>query len=63
MHFQCCMVFVLGGLSHLLKHLKGAVAPLAPLVPPPMIEDDKLDFDSMHMSQFCIDKFFVDPQK
>ena len=33
MYFQCCMVFVLGGLSSLLKHFKGVVVPpsLAPL--------------------------------
>ena len=37
MHFQYCMIFVLGGLSPLLKHLKGDLAPLAPPVPPPLI--------------------------
>ena len=37
MHFQYCMIFVLGGLSPLLKHLKGALAPLAPPVPPPLL--------------------------
>ena len=36
MHCQCCMVFVLGGLCPPLKHFKGTLAPLSPLVPPPM---------------------------
>ena len=52
MHFQCCMLFVLGGLSPLLKHFKGAVAPLAPLVPPPMssavhVLNNTTDFERM----------------